>query len=286
MTTLYGKPSAPDVDGESATHDVPDPGLTGDSITLNVFRGTPGGDQGDVSYQVPAVTGMVVLDAIHYIQHNLDTDLAVRWNCKAAKCGSCSAEINGRPGLMCKTRIDDLPAGPITVGPMKAFPLIKDLVSDVSLELRINKEIPPFTAAPDDGTHGASSRLTSTDLRVPQVHRVLPVPGRLPHPPRPTVCPTVLRTALLRPRGRPGDAPDGHASTASNRSPTRAASATATSPSAARGVPGHIHITDNAIIPLKERVVDKHWDPVRWVGRKVFGSRDNDTQPPAKGAVG
>ncbi len=65
----------------------PDPGLTGDAITLTVFRGTPSGEQGDVSYQVPGVTGMVVLDAIHYIQHNLDTDLAARWNCKAAKCG-------------------------------------------------------------------------------------------------------------------------------------------------------------------------------------------------------
>ncbi|HEX4579629.1 MAG TPA: 2Fe-2S iron-sulfur cluster-binding protein, partial [Candidatus Dormibacteraeota bacterium] len=100
-----------------------DPGLTGETVTLNVFRGTPDDEQGDVAYQVPGVIGMVVLDAIHYIQHNLDTDLAARWNCKAAKCGSCSAEINGKPLLMCKTRIDDLPDGPITVRPMKAFPL-------------------------------------------------------------------------------------------------------------------------------------------------------------------
>jgi succinate dehydrogenase / fumarate reductase iron-sulfur subunit len=130
----------------------PDPGLTGETITLNVFRGTPGDEQGDVSSQVPVVTGMVVLDAIHYIQHNLDTDLAVRWNYKATKCGSCSAEINGRPLLMCKTRIDVLPEGPITVRPMKAFPLIKDLVTDVSRNYRSTSRSGRSPQPPDDGT--------------------------------------------------------------------------------------------------------------------------------------
>src|SRR5476649_1886178 len=89
-------------------------GLTGETLTLRVLKGVPGGEQVEVAYQVPVVSGMVILDAVHYIQHNLDTDLACRWNCKAAKCGSCSAEVNGRPVLMCKTRIDDLPGGPIT----------------------------------------------------------------------------------------------------------------------------------------------------------------------------
>ncbi|MFZ0180931.1 MAG: 2Fe-2S iron-sulfur cluster-binding protein, partial [Candidatus Dormiibacterota bacterium] len=71
-----------------------------------MFKGVPGGEQAEVAYQVPVVAGMVILDAVHYVQHNLDTDLACRWNCKAAKCGSCSAEVNGHPVLMCKTRLD------------------------------------------------------------------------------------------------------------------------------------------------------------------------------------
>src|SRR5438309_11861355 len=127
-------------------------GLTGSAVTLRVLKGTPASGTQEVEYAVPMVTGMVVLDAIHYVQHNLDTDLACRWNCKAAKCGSCSAEVNGRPVLLCKTRVDELPAGAITVHPLKTFPLIKDLVTDVSRNYDVNKEIPPFTAEPDDGT--------------------------------------------------------------------------------------------------------------------------------------
>src|ERR1700722_5385662 len=123
-------------------------GLTGETLTLKVLQGVAGGEQAAGAYQVPAVTGMVILDAVHYVQHNLDTVLACRWNCKAAKCGSCSAEVNGRPVLMCKTRVDDLPAGPVTVHPLKSFPLIKDLVTDVSRNYEANREIPPFTAAP------------------------------------------------------------------------------------------------------------------------------------------
>src|SRR5207244_9808975 len=137
-----------------------DPGLTGETLTFKVLKGTPHGDLHEETYHVPGVAGMVVLDAIHYIQHNLDTDLACRWNCKAAKCGSCSAEVNGRPVLMCKTRIEDLAAGPITVHPLKTFPLIKDLVTDVSRNYEVNKEIPPFTAAPDEDRK--STRLNSS----------------------------------------------------------------------------------------------------------------------------
>ena len=99
---------------------------------LEVFRGDSQGGKTE-QYRVPVAPGMVVLDAIHYIQGHLAPDLAVRWNCKAAKCGSCSAEVNGRPRLMCKTRMDALPLDkPITVFPMKSFPILKDLVTDVS----------------------------------------------------------------------------------------------------------------------------------------------------------
>src|SRR5579884_3000425 len=118
-------------------------------VVLQVFRGDASGGT-EKAYHVPLVTGMVVLDAIHYIQAHYDGDLACRWNCKAARCGSCSAEINGRPRLMCKTRLDEFPDGTVTVRPLKVFPLIRDLVTDVSWNYRVNKEIPPFTPAPGD----------------------------------------------------------------------------------------------------------------------------------------
>src|SRR5712664_2534236 len=113
--------------------------------TLRVFRGDKEGEA-PADYRVPLVPGMVVLDALHSIQSHQAPDLAVRWNCKAGKCGSCSAEVNGRPRLTCKTRMDSLPQNePITVMPLKTFPVIKDLVTDVSWNYRVNKKIPPFT---------------------------------------------------------------------------------------------------------------------------------------------
>src|SRR5260370_11235685 len=100
--------------------------------TLRVFRG----DQekgGTTDYRVPLVPGMVVLDALHWVQAHKAPDLAVRWNCKAGKCGSCSAEVNGRPPLNCKTHMDSLPLyQPSTTFPMHAFPVIHDLVTYVS----------------------------------------------------------------------------------------------------------------------------------------------------------
>src|SRR6266576_462207 len=110
------------------------------SATFRIWRGAgPSGELRDYSTKVSE--GMVVLDAIHQIQAEGATDLAVRWNCKAGKCGSCSAEINGMPRLMCMTRLSELNvAEPITVEPMKAFPLVKDLVTDVSSNFRAKKK--------------------------------------------------------------------------------------------------------------------------------------------------
>jgi succinate dehydrogenase / fumarate reductase iron-sulfur subunit len=96
------------------------------------------------SFEVPREEGMVVLNAILYIQANLDPSLSARWNCKAGRCGSCSAEINGRPRLMCKTLVDSL-EGEITVEPMKAFPRLKDLVTDVTENWKVAAMIPAFT---------------------------------------------------------------------------------------------------------------------------------------------
>src|SRR5262249_40030127 len=117
--------------------------------TLEVFRGNQEAGSAQ-QYKVEITPGMVVLDALHQIQATQQPDLAVRWNCKAGKCGSCSAEVNGKPRLTCKTRMDSLPTDkPITVYPMKSFPVIKDLVTDVSWNYRINKKIPPFTPRAD-----------------------------------------------------------------------------------------------------------------------------------------
>src|SRR5438309_5931263 len=125
--------------------------------TLRVFRGDSNGGQ-TVDYRVPVAPGMVVLDALHYIQGHLAPDLAVRWNCKAGKCGSCSAEVNDRARLTCKTRMDDLPQDQhITVLPMKSFPRIKDLVTDVSWNYRVNRKIPPFQ--PREGVEWKISQL-------------------------------------------------------------------------------------------------------------------------------
>src|ERR671916_2494483 len=101
-------------------------------VNLRLWRGDQaGGELHD--YTVACEDGEVVLDAIHRVQATQAGDLAVRWNCKAGKCGSCSAEVNGNPRLMCMTRLNELPLGePVTLEPMKAFPLLRDLVTDVS----------------------------------------------------------------------------------------------------------------------------------------------------------
>src|SRR3954466_1396491 len=125
------------------------------SATFRIWRGDAraGGFQ---DYSTEVSEGMVVLDAVHEIQATKANDLAVRWNCKAGKCGSCSAEVNGMPKLMCMTRLDQLPADePVPIEPMRAFPHLRDLVTDVSWNYRVKKQIQKFTPrAPDapDGT--------------------------------------------------------------------------------------------------------------------------------------
>jgi hypothetical protein len=103
---------------------------------LKVYRGDK--EKGEYkTYEVPVEAGMVVLDAIHYIQANYDPELAVRWNCKAAKCGSCSAEVNGMPSLMCKTRMDAFRHDEdIMVQPLKTLPSDQRSGHRCILELR------------------------------------------------------------------------------------------------------------------------------------------------------
>src|SRR5450631_2658521 len=121
-----------------------------DKSTLRIWRGNQEGGKFK-SYEVETYPGMVVLDAVHEVQAQFSPDLAVRWNCKAGRCGSCSAEINGKPKLMCMTRMTQYePGEPITITPMKTFPIIKDLVTDVSHNFRVAKKIPPFKPRPRD----------------------------------------------------------------------------------------------------------------------------------------
>src|SRR5712692_7769269 len=121
---------------------------------FRVWRGDSSGGKFQ-DYTTEVEEGMVVLDAIHRIQAQKAPDLAVRWNCKAGKCGSCSAEINGMPKLMCMTRLNELPSNqPITVQPMKAFPLIKDLVTDVSWNFEVKKGIKAFKPRKPDAPDG------------------------------------------------------------------------------------------------------------------------------------
>src|SRR5499425_2421050 len=122
--------------------------------TFRIWRGDKSGGELK-TYTAEIGEGVVVLDCVHQIQATQAPDLACRWNCKAGKCGSCSAEINGRPRLMCMTRMDTVPIDkPIILQPMKSFPIIKDLVTDVSWNYKVNKMIPPFTPRKPDAEDG------------------------------------------------------------------------------------------------------------------------------------
>src|ERR1700676_3891911 len=118
--------------------------------TFSIWRGDA--ETGKlVDYAAEVSEGMVVLDAVHQIQATQSNDLACRWNCKAGKCGSCSAEINGKPKLMCMTRMDQYqPGETIMIRPIRTFPIIKDLVTDVSWNYEVNKKIAPFKPKPKD----------------------------------------------------------------------------------------------------------------------------------------
>ncbi|MBZ5530412.1 MAG: succinate dehydrogenase/fumarate reductase iron-sulfur subunit [Acidobacteriia bacterium] len=242
---------------------------------LEVFRGNAEGGS-PKQYTVPITPGMVVLDAVHYIQGHLEPDLAVRWNCKAGKCGSCSAEVNGRPRLMCKTRMDALPQDkPITVAPMKSFPVIKDLVTDVSWNYEVNKKIPPFSPKP-----GVKWKMQQKDVdRVQEFRKCIEC----------FLCQNVCH--VLRDHDKKAEfaGPRFFVRTASlEMHPLDGVSRTQLLKDA-MGIgycnitkcctevcPEEIHITDNAIIPLKERVVDEFYDPILRLVRKIRGAPKPD----------
>jgi succinate dehydrogenase / fumarate reductase iron-sulfur subunit len=228
-----------------------------------------------VEYKTEVSEGMVVLDAIHRIQAESANDLAARWNCKAGKCGSCSAEISGMPRLMCMTRLSDLKLDqPITVEPMRTFPLLKDLVTDVSWNFAVKKRIQKFAPrkAGADGTwrmaQGDVERVQEFRkciecflcqdvchvLRDHQLHREYIGPRFFVYNAALEMHPldTADRLAALKDD-------DGIGYCNITKCCTKVC-------------PEEIKITDNAIIPLKERVVDQFYDPVKRVFR-VFGGR-------------
>jgi succinate dehydrogenase iron-sulfur subunit len=243
--------------------------------TFRIWRGSrEGGAFRDYSTEVGE--GMVVLDAVHAIQAEQANDLAVRWNCKAGKCGSCSAEINGSPRLMCMTRLDSIDLSqPVTVEPMKTFPLIRDLVTDVSWNYEVKKAIKPFTPRPPDAPDG-TWRITQREvdrvqefrkciecflcqdvchvLREHHLHDRFIGPRFLLYSAALEMHPldTADRLAELRQR-------DGIGYCNITRCCTKVC-------------PEHITITENAIIPLKERVVDRFYDPITRLLRVIRGS--------------
>jgi succinate dehydrogenase / fumarate reductase iron-sulfur subunit len=217
-------------------------------------------------YTTSYVPGMVVLDAIHAIQAEQANDLALRWNCKAGKCGSCSAEINGMPKLMCMTRLSDLPlSSPVTVEPMRAFPPVRDLVTDVSWNFEVKKTIPKFKPRPADAPDG-TWRMAQEDIeRVQEFRKCIECflcqdvchvlrdhqeRARFAGP-RLFVHTAALEMHPLDVVDRTADLKRVHGIGYCNITKC-----------CTNVCPESIAITDNAIIPLKERVADRFYDPL------------------------
>jgi succinate dehydrogenase / fumarate reductase iron-sulfur subunit len=248
--------------------------MAGSNYTFLVWRGDKDGGAFQ-TYEVEVNEGMVVLDVVHRIQATQASDLAVRWNCKAGKCGSCSAEVNGKPRLMCMTRMDIFQPGEIiTIAPLKAFPSIKDLVTDVSYNYEKAKAVPAFKPKPKeaDGTR----RMYQEDVdRVQEFHKCIEC----------FLCQNVCHVIRDHEENKPAFAGprlfvrlaalEMHPLDDNDRLELikqKAGLGYCNITKCCTDVcPESIKITDNAIIPLKERVVTEFHDPVVWAWRKLTG---------------
>ncbi len=239
-----------------------------DQVTLRIYRGD--NDQGEMKeYTVPVQSGMVVLDAIHAVQAMHAPDLAVRWNCKAGKCGSCGGEVNGHPKLMCMDRLNNYPDGePIEVRPMKAFPVVKDLACDVSWNYEVNKKIPAFKPRPDGNRKFFQHEADRVQefrkciecfccqnvchvLREHQKHDKFGGPRFLVRAAGLEMHPLDVEDRMKMIKEELGI---GYCNI------TKCCTEVC---------PENITITDNAIIPLKERVVDRYYDPIQMLLRVI-----------------
>jgi len=225
-------------------------------------------------FTVEVNEGEVVLDIIHRLQQTQTPDLAVRWNCKAGKCGSCSAEVNGRPKLMCMTRMSTFGEDEVvTVTPLRTFPVIRDLVTDVSFNYEKAREIPSF--APPKELQPGEYRMMQEDVNRSQEFRKC-IECFLCQ----DTCHVIRdheenKTSFAGPRYlmriaelemHPLDTLDRRESAQEQHglgfcNITKCCTEVC---------PEHIKITDNALIPMKERVVDRKYDPVVWLGSKIF----------------
>jgi succinate dehydrogenase iron-sulfur subunit len=225
-------------------------------------------------YTVEVNEGEVVLDIIHRLQATQTPDLAVRWNCKAGKCGSCSAEINGRPRLLCMTRMSTFTEDEVvTVTPMRTFPVIRDLVTDVSFNYEKAREIPAF--APPEGVAPGEYRMQQVDVERSQEFRKCIECFLCQNTchvvrdheenkqsfagPRYLMRVAELDMHPLDAKDRQKAAQEEHGLGLCNITKC-----------CTEVCPEGIHITDNALIPMKERVVDRKYDPVVWLGNKLF----------------
>ncbi len=248
-------------------------------VTFRIWRGGPGG--GEFSeYRTEITTGMVVLDAVHRIQAESAPDLACRWNCKAGKCGSCSAEVNGKPRLMCMTRMSDLPPDqPVTLEPMQAFPVLRDLVTDVSWNYRVKQGIRKFTPRPPDRPDGSWTVFQEDVDRVQEFRKCIEcflcqdvchvLREHHKHDefigPRFFVYAAALEMHPLDTQDRTAELKQAGGIGFCNI--TKCCTVVC---------PEHITITDNAIIPLKERVADRFYDPLKVLWRKLFGRKEQE----------
>jgi succinate dehydrogenase / fumarate reductase iron-sulfur subunit len=235
------------------------------SATFRIWRGdASAGEFRDFTTEISS--GMVVLDAVHKIQAEQANDLAVRWNCKAGKCGSCSAEINGRPKLMCMTRLNTLPLDqPVTVEPMKTFPLLKDLVTDVSWNYRVKERIEYIKPRKPDAPDGTWRMYQSDVDRVQEFRKCIEC----------FLCQDVchvlrdhrLHDKFIGPRFLVHAAalemnPIDSADRLEDLRESCGIGYCNITKCCTKVCPEEIKITDNAIIPLKERVVDRYYDPL------------------------
>ena len=239
--------------------------MPGTTATFRIWRGDAQSGQLQ-DYTTDLSEGMVVLDAVHQIQARNANDLAVRWNCKAGKCGSCSAEVNGNPRLMCMTRLNELDLSqPVTIEPMRAFPPIRDLVTDVSWNFKAKKSIKRFKPRPPDAADG-TWRMAQADVeRVQEFRKCIEcfLCQDVCHVlrdhqmfeefvgPRHLVYAAALEMHPLDTEQRAHDLKRSHGVGYCNITKC-----------CTKVCPESITITDNAIIPLKERVIDQLYDPV------------------------